>query len=545
LRRDAVAAVPTAVAAVPDGMAASLLAGINPIHGLYASFAGRIAGALFTATPLMVVTTTSAAALTAGSAVQGIGAADRADAVFLLTLVAGVAMVAAGVAGWGRYVRFVPHSVMVGFLTGVAANIVLGQVPDLTGASGEGPVPLVQALDVVATPSAMDPVTVAVASMAILIAVGVARTRWASVAALLAVVVPTAVVVGFDLTSVARVRDLGEVPAGLPVPGLPSLDGLSLDLLGGALAVAVVVLVQGAGVAESTPTSGPRPDPGRVFVSQGAGNIAAGLLQGQPVGGSVGQTALNQAAGASSRWAAILSGCWIVVILVLFATAVGTVPMATLAAVLVVAAASAVRPAQLASVWRSGARAQVAIVTTFVATLALPIAAAVGVGLAVSLLLQLNQEALDLRVVELIPRDGRFVERPAPSATRDDDVVLLDVYGSLLYAGSRTLQAKLPDPTASRRPAVVLRLRGRVSLGATFFVVIAEYAERLSDADGRLFLSGVDAGLAEGLRRSGLVDLARRVEVVEATEVVGESTQAALAAARSWLERHGDDDPAG
>ena len=139
LRGDLVAGVPGAISSVPDGMAASILAGVSPVHGLYASLFGPIGGGLTASSRLMVITTTSAAALAAGSAVAGVPSADRPQALFLLTLLAGGLMVVAGVLRFGRYVRFVPHSVMIGFLTGVAVNIVFGQIPDLVGATVTGP----------------------------------------------------------------------------------------------------------------------------------------------------------------------------------------------------------------------------------------------------------------------------------------------------------------------------------------------------------------------------------------------------------------------
>jgi MFS superfamily sulfate permease-like transporter len=87
----------------------------------------------------------------------------------------------------------------------------------------------------------------------------------------------------------------------------------------------------------------------------------------------------------------------------------------------------------------------------------LPIAAAVGIGVVLSLLLQLNQEAMDLTVVELVPTDGdQFREQPAPRILTSHQVTVLDVYGSLLYAGARTLQARLPEVAGRRAPAVVL-----------------------------------------------------------------------------------------
>jgi sulfate permease, SulP family len=158
----------------------------------------------------------------------------------------------------------------------------------------------------------------------------------------------------------------------------------------------------------------------------------------------------------------------------------------------------------VATILRTGLTSRIAVVTTFAATLFLPVAAAVGIGVALSLLLQLNTEAMDLKVVELLPReDGRFEERRAPSALTSDHVTILDVYGSLLYAGTRTLQARLPDPAGAEAPVVILRLRGRTSLGSTFIKLVGDYAERLDDVGGRLYLSGLQSSLTEQLHRTG------------------------------------------
>jgi len=139
-------------------------------------------------------------------------------------------------------------------------------------------------------------------------------------------------------------------------------------------------------------------------------------------------------------------------------------------------------------------------------------------------------------VVELVPAGGgRFTERLAPATLPSDQVTILDVYGSRLYTGARTLQAGLPDPAGSHAPAVVLRLRGRASLGATFLKVMAGYAGRLAEVDGRLYLSGLDPSVAERLRHTGRLDGLVRIFV--ATPLVGESTEAARHAAQTWLVR--------
>lgn len=538
LRSDAVAGIPGAIAGVPDGMAASVLAGVNPIHGLYASFAGPIVGGGAASTQLMVITTTSAAALAAGEAIATLPPGDRAGALFLLTLLAGAAMILAGVLRLGRYTRFVSHSVMVGFLSGVAVNIVLGQIPDLTGARTEatGTLAIQKAASVLLHPRWIDVPTLLVGLAAIAIVVLLRPTRLSKVGALLALIVPTATAAAFD-AGVATVAGNGAIPTGIPIPSLPNLDLFSVQLLIAALSVAAIVLVQGAGVSESAPNlDGTRTEQNRDFIAQGLGNLASGLFQGQPVGGSVGRTALNVSTGAHSRWAAIASGLWMIAILVAFSGLIGKVAMATLAGLLIAAAVGALRAGEMLTIMRTSATSRIALLTTFIATLVLPIPAAVGVGVALSLLLQLNQDAMDLTVVELIPTpEGRWEERPSPAVLEGHRVTLLDAYGSLLYAGAKTLDRRLPDPGEVDTPVVVLRLRGRTTLGSTFFTVVDDYAGRLHALGGRLYLSGVSHELAEQMRAARVVEHTEGLHIVEATPVIGESSLEAYDRATAWL----------
>lgn len=553
LRQDIVAGLPGAISSVPDGMASSVLAGVNPAHGLYASFVGPVAGGFMSSTRLMVVTTTSAAALAAGSALAAYQEAERSDAMVLLTLLAGALMIGAALLRLSRYIRFVSYSVMLGFLTGIAVNMVLGQLPDLLGVDAEGSLSVTKAWYVVSHLGAVDAASAicGVAALATLVLLGL--TRWSIISSLIALLIPTIGVVLLGATSVATVDDTGTVPRGLPGPGLPDLSLFSTELVGGAAAVAALVLIQGAGVAEAVPnTDGSRSSTSRDFTAQGVANLAAGLFGGQPVGGSVGQTALNLTAGAASRWAAIWSGLWMGVILLAFSGVVGMVAMPTLAAVLIYAGIGAIKPRELVAVARAGRISVLAMGSTFAAVLVLPVAQAVGIGVIASLIMQLNQEALDLRVVRLKPdAAGGFVETRAPRTVSAGQTVVLDAYGSLFYAGTRTLQRHLPtpvppddggepadradpaaDPAAgpAAGPVVVLRLRGRTTLGATFLKVVGDYARLLEDVHGTLYLTGVDAQLAADWDRDGTVRRLAGVRVVPATPLLGESTRAALAA---------------
>ena len=542
LRADLVAGLPGAISSVPDGMAAAVLAGVNPVQGLYAGFAGPIVGGLSSNTRMMVITTTSAAALAAGSALQNVPADQQPQAVSLLVILTGIVLVAAGILRLGRYTRFVSYSVMIGFLTGVSVNIVCGQIAGLTGASTHGDFPLAKAVNVLIHPGNIQLASLLTGLSALAILLVLARTRLSVVSALIALVIPTVVVVLAGAETVARVGDQGDIPRGIPLPHLPDIRLFSFSLVTGALAMAVIILVQGAGVAEAVPNPGnAQPNPNQDIIAQGAGNLAAGFFRGIGVGGSVGSTALNVSVGGKTRWATIWAGVWMLIILALFSGLVEKIAVPTLGAILIFAAIGSLRPGEVATIMRTGRTSQVLVITTFAATLFLPVAAAVGIGVALSLLLQLNQDAMDLAVVELTPRaDRRFEEQPAPATLTSEHITILDVYGSLLYAGARTLQARLPDPGEARSPVVVLRLRRRTSLGSTFIKVVGDYADKLAEHGGRLYLTGLEPSMTERLVRTGHVEHGP-VRTFEATPIVGESTQRAYLDAEAWLvKRRGE-----
>jgi SulP family sulfate permease len=357
------------------------------------------------------------------------------------------------------------------------------------------------------------------------------RTPLRPLAALAAVGVPSLVVWALDA---ATLEVVGNVPGGLPTPDLPPLEAFSLDLLTGAAALAAIVLVQGAGVSESAPSDDPSPDAD--FRAQGYANVASGLVKGLPVGGSLGQTALNVSSGAKTRWAAVAAGLCIALVLLVFSDLVGHVVMPALAALLLLAASSTVDFREALSIWRTGTATKIIAAATFGATLFLPIQAAVGIGVALSALVYLNRAATDVRIVRLVVRpDGRLEERTPQTVLPGGAVTVLNVYGSVFYAGARTLEEQLPRPDGAGRPVVVLRLRGHTKIGATFVDLLARYAAELERAGGRLYLAGVDPGVRELVIRTGKVSAKTAERIFEATPIVGESTERALAAGQTWL----------
>lgn len=541
-QREIVTGLSAAVAAVPDGMAGGVLAGVNPIFGLYAAMIGPFVGGIFASTQLLRITSTSAAAIAAAEAISAYHSDSREGALFLLVVLIGALQVIAGVLKLGRFTRFVSHSVMIGFLSGIAVLIVLGQLGNFTGYSAPGNGKIMQTINLARNLGQIDPYSVVVGSMTIVLALWLPRTRLRSIGTLIALIIPSLLVVLLKWESVATVSDVGEIIRGLPIPKLPSLSLLSVDLITASFAIAAVILVQGAGVSQSVRNPDGRPsNASRDFTAQGLANIATGLCQGVPVGGSVNQTAFAVLAGARTRWTNIFSGLWIAAFLLLIPGLVGYIAMPALAALLIIAGVNTIKIAEGVSIWRTGWRSRLAIVTTFLATLVLPVQVAVGIGAVLSALLYLNTASTDIRLTELVETsDGLVHEQPAPKVLPPNSVTVLNIYGSLFYAGARELEEQLPSPRGVAHPVVVLRLRGRTSIGATLVDVLTRYAGDLAQAGGRLYLAGVDQHVSEQIARSGKLRLDGPVQVFTATDTIGQATRDAMADAEAWLIQHQD-----
>jgi sulfate permease, SulP family len=163
------------------------------------------------------------------------------------------------------------------------------------------------------------------------------------------------------------------------------------------------------------------------------------------------------------------------------------------------------------------------------------------IGVVLSIGLYLLAAASDVSVVQLVERpDGRIEEREPAETLASDGLTVLDVYGHLFFAAARTLERRLPLADDARRPAVVIRFRGRTQIGATLVEVLADYADKIEGVGGRLYLSGLAHGVRETLARSGRVRLNGPVNAYEATAVIGESTRRAVSDARAWLIESGE-----
>ncbi len=546
LKSDVVAGLTFAVVNVPQAMAHALLAAVNPVLGIYTLMVAVPVGAIFTSSVYMNVSTTSALSVAAGAALAEIPDAQRAAALAVLVLLVGVIQLLAGLFRLGFIVRFVSNAVMTGFLNGIAVLIILGQLGELTGYQSRFSNSVARALDLALRLDRVDIPTTIIGLMTLGLIVLVLQTRWRRFAFILAIAAATVLlmVLGLPLfaatlnwQAVRTVGDISAIPRTLPDLALPSPQ-LLFSLLLPAFSVAIIGLIQGAGVSQGYPNpDGKYPNVSRDFFGQGAANLAASFVSGVPAGGSISGTALLLSAGARSRWANILAGLFVAVIVVVAAPLAELVPMPALAALLIVAGYQGLRIEAAQTIWRTGNVPATVMGLTFLATLFIPLQYAVLVGVALSIVLYVAQQANQVVVTEWVLKPEGFpVEQPAPSVLPSRRLTVLQVYGSLFFAAAKNLEEMLPAVENTTHAAVILTLRGRTEIGSTFVTVLRRYNQTLHAHDGNLFLAGVDEAVHNQLAKTGLLNEIGEANVFPATPQLGEALNTAIDAANAWLD---------
>jgi SulP family sulfate permease len=157
-------------------------------------------------------------------------------------------------------------------------------------------------------------------------------------------------------------------------------------------------------------------------------------------------------------------------------------------------------------------------------------------GVVLSTIQHVSSSSLDIRVRRLVPAgDGRFLEEEPPERLPDGEVTIIDIYGSVFYADTDAIDAKLPEVLGVRRAVLVVRLRGRGELGSSAIALLRRWAEQLQEGGGALLLAGVGEKMGDQLERTGIAVLLGADNNFPAKSMVYRSTEKALEAGRRRL----------
>jgi SulP family sulfate permease len=442
-----------------------------------------------------------------------------------------------GILKLGSLVRFISNSVMTGFLSGLGILTILSQVGDLTGYASEAEEKVFQTIDTIINWQQIDWPTLFVGLLTIVLIVTLDRTRFGRYSFAVALLATTVMVAALGMDSVAVVGDTAAIPRSLPSLNLPTLS-LIPAMFVPALIIAIIALVQAAGVSQSIPNpDGEYPDPSGDFRGQGVANIANGLAGGISVGGSVSGTIQVQSIGGKSRWTNIFTGIFATICVLLIAPFIELIPMATLAGTLMVVGVQMVNVPRIQTVWHTGRISSIVTIVTFVITLFAPLQVAVGVGVVLHGLMFIYQSAEAVRVERIVRQpDGTFVEAEVPAELPDEEIVALLPVGSLFFAGAAEFEEQLPEIGEAHRAVVIVGMRDRDEIGSTFVRIIERYAKQLDATGNKLMLAGMNERIMEQLEKTEIMALLGKEDVFPAEPQYFGPLNKALKQAQQWIE---------
>lgn len=412
----------------------------------------------------------------------------------MVTLMAGVLLVAMGLTGFGAAVRFIPRMVVIGFTNGIAILIASTQIKDFfglrTGAVPSEFLPRVKLLAAHFATVNLDALGLGLGALAIMLVLP--RFTKRVPASIIAVLVCTGVSLLFHLPVETIGSRFGGIPQGLPPFAIPDFHAEHiLPLIPSAFTVALLAALESmlsAVVADGM--TGDRHNPNVELVAQGIANITSPLFGGIPATGAIARTATNIRSGARSPVSGMVHALTLLGILVVAAPMASYIPLSTLAAVLFVVAYNMGEWNEIGAILQLDATAISVWLVTFGLTVFADLTVAVGVGLTLAALLYIYRVADTTTVVPVTDdyiRDG--LPHVLQGRILPPYVTLLRIHGPFLWGTTE----KLIEATVNLEafaPIVILRLRNMTAIDATGIHAIETFAKRLRVSGRALILCG-------------------------------------------------------
>jgi SulP family sulfate permease len=486
-RGDIIAGISVALVLVPQSLAYAELAGVPPVHGLYAAAIAPVAAAFVGSSPyLQTGPVALTSLLTFGALAPHAAAGSTTFAAYgaLLALLVGVARLVLGLLRWGAIAYLMSLPVNTGFTVAAALLIISSQVPGLVSVHDEAANPAIAAARALARPAdwSVAALVIGFATMAVI----VFGRRISAVFPW--VLVATVAGLAVSALGFVAVEEIGEIPSGFPALSLDLPWHALPDLAVPALVIAAIGFAEPASIARRYAAEDRIPwDPDREFVGQGLANLGAGLFGGYPAGGSFSRSALNRLAGAQTRWSGAITGLAVLAALPV-AGLLSPLPRAVLSGLVIVAAVSLVSLAPFREYWRYSRPQFLVAVPTFLVTLvAAPrvergLLVGVGLALAVHLWREMRLEV---------------------EAWRDGETLYVRPHGVLYFASAQVLDVRMAALLHEHRDVtkVVIDLHRLGRLDLTGLYVLRDLAEQARDGDLTIELKGVPSHAVDRAER--------------------------------------------
>jgi high affinity sulfate transporter 1 len=514
LRFDIVAGLTAAAVVLPKAMAYATVAGLPVAVGLYTAFIPMLIYAVLGSSRVLSVSSTTTLAILAGTqlglvATDGDPARLMTAAATLTALVGAILMLAAALR-LGFVANFISTPVLTGFKAGIGLVIVLDQVPKLLGLhiTKAGFFRDVFSLLQHLPETSLLTLAVAVATFAVLIGMELLKPH--SPAPLVAVGGGIAASWYFGLGN-QHVATVGLIPQGLPSLTLPDL-ALVEQLLPGAFGIALMSFTESIAAGRAfAASSDPVINANRELIATGAANLGGALFGAMPAGGGTSQTAVVRAAGGRSQKASLVTAGAAAATMLLLAPLLGLLPMATLAAVVIVYSVGLIQPAEFLSILKIRRMEFSWALVAFLGVLVFGTLKGIVVAIIVSMVNLISQTASP-PVYVIGRKRGADVLRPLSPENPDDEtfdgLLILRPEGRIYFANAQNIAEKISTLVTQYQPRVVTLDMSRVpDIEYSALQMLIEGERRSHDRGVALWLAALNPRALKVVRLSGLADI--------------------------------------
>ncbi len=501
---DVLAGITVGFVALPLAMAFAIASGLQPAAGIACAIVTGFLISALGGSRCQIGGPTGAFVVVIAGVVQRHGV----DGLFTCTMMAGVMLIALGVARLGSTVRFIPRPVVIGFTNGIAVLIASTQIKDFLGLTTESsPGEFAERMKILwsALPT-VAPATAALGVVTLVVLFGVRRMTDRVPPAVVALIGGTFAAWALGLPVATIGSRFGGIPTGLPPLHVPTFRP---ELLPGLVPEAVTIALLGAiesllSAVVADRMSGDRHEPNVELIAQGVANVVSPLFGGLPATGAIARTATNIRSGARTPVAGMVHALTLLAIVLFAAPLASYVPLTVLAAILFLVAFNMGEWHEIPELLRLTKTDVGVWLVTFALTVFADLTVAVEVGIVMAALLFIHRVA-DTTTVERVTAE--YVESGRAHILQDKDippyVAIFRIHGPFLFGSTDKLETVTSD-VAHLPEIVVLRLRNMTALDATGMRAIADLAAKLRAAGRHLVLCGARKQPAEVLRRGGL-----------------------------------------
>lgn len=534
ISKDVIAALTGAVVAIPQCMAYALIAGLNPVYGLYTAIVSAIIGSAFGSSKHLVTGPTNSSALLVASVMtRYMGLTNPYQILFQLTFLVGAFKILFGVFRLGKLINYVSHTVILGFTTGAGVLIALGQLNTLLSISIENSAQMAttdKLFYVLTHLGQTNFYALGLGLMTIAIILICKKINKNLPGALIGIIIPIAFIILFSLEK-QGVKLTGNIPTSLPPFTMIQFNFDTMkDLVSGALSIAIIGCVEAISSAKAISNeTRQKIDANQEFIGQGLANVASSFFQGFPGSGSFTRTALNFHSGAATRLAGILSGVIMALVLLFFAPYAKFIPNACLAGVMMVTAYNLVNTEEIMKVVKLGKLKSDAIamwVTCF-ATILLPnlsYAIYLGIGLSIALYLRDTNKVPIKILISLQGKESELIETELKVLKEKVDILIIELEGNLYFGSAEDLENKL-EPLVDKARVFILRMKHVASIDVTILNTLKIFIRSVKEHDGNVIISGVRSNINSMLMNSNFEVVPSNKFMLSENEIFASSSQ--------------------